>query len=382
MRVKTALVVILALAVVGVSFSGCAKKEAEIKVGLNVELTGSIPAVGNSCREAALMAVEEVNAAGGLEVGGQKYKVSLSVEDNEDKAESAAAAAQKLINQNQVVVMIGPNASRNAVPAAQVAESAKTPMISPWSTAVATTQGKKYVFRACFIDDFQGVVCAKFALKSLGATKAAVLYDIASEYNKGIAEVFRRTFEAEGGTIVAYESYTTGDKDFSSQLTKIKAAEPEVLFLPNYYQEIPLQIQQAKKLGYTGKFLGSDSWGFADLLKLGGQDVEGCFFSTHYAPDIATPEARKFIEAYKAKYQKTPDDVAALTYDSFGLFFQAIKAAGKVDREALREALANLKQYKGVTGQLEFRGTGDPVKTAVIIQIKGGQFTYYETASP
>jgi len=382
MRARLAVVVLLALALAGMSVSGCAKKEAEIKVGLNVELTGSIPAVGASCKEAALMAVEEVNSAGGLEVGGQKYKVTLFIEDNEDKAESAAAAAQKLINQNQVLVMIGPNASRNAVPAAQVAESAKVPMISPWSTAVATTQGKKYVFRACFIDDFQGVVCAKFALKSLGAKKAAVLYDIASEYNKGIAEVFRRTFEAEGGTIVAYESYTTGDKDFSSQLTKIKAAEPDVLFLPNYYQEIPLQIQQAKKLGYTGKFLGSDSWGFADLLKLGGQDVEGCFFSTHYAPDIATPEARKFIDAYKAKYGKTPDDVAALTYDSFGLFFQALKAAGKVDREALREALANLKEYKGVTGRLEFRGTGDPIKTAVIIQIKGGQFTYYETASP
>ncbi len=379
---RTALVFFLAVALVGVGISGCAEKETGIKVGLNVELTGSIPAVGNSCKEAAVMAVEEVNSAGGLEVGGQKYQVTLFPEDNEDKAESAAAAAQKLINQNRVLAMVGPNASRNAVPAAQVAESAKVPMISPWSTAVATTQGKKYVFRACFIDDFQGVVCAKFALNSLGAKKAAVLYDIASEYNKGIAEVFKRTFQAEGGSIVAYESYTTGDKDFSSQLTKIKALEPEVLFLPNYYQEVPLQIQQAKKLGYTGKFLGSDSWGFADLIKLGGEDVEGCFFSTHYAPDIATPEARKFIDGYKAKYGKTPDDVAALTYDSFGLLFDALKAAGKADREALRDALANLKEFKGVTGQLEFRGTGDPVKTAVIIQVKGGQFTYYETAKP
>ena len=278
--------------------------------------------------------------------------------------------------------MIGPNASRNAIPAATVAEGAKVPMISPWSTNPKTTQGKKYVFRACFIDDFQGVVCAKFALKTLGAKKAAVLYDVASEYNKGIAEVFKRTFEAEGGTVVAFETYTTGDKDFSSQLTKIKAAEPDVLFLPNYYSEVPLQVQQALKLGYTGKFLGSDSWGSTDLIKLGGQAMEGHFFSTHYAPDIATPEAQKFINAYKTKYGSTPDDVAALTYDSFGLLFQALKGAGKLDRDALRDALASIKEYKGVTGQLQFKDTGDPVKSAVILQIKGGEFKYYETASP
>ncbi|MEW6547024.1 MAG: ABC transporter substrate-binding protein [Bacillota bacterium] len=382
MRRRLALVVFLAAALVGMSVSGCAQKEAEIKIGLNAELTGSIPVVGQSCKNAALMAVDEVNAAGGLEVGGKKYKITLIIEDNEDKAESAAAAAQKLINQNQVLAMIGPNASRNAIPAATVAEGAKVPMISPWSTNPKTTQDKKYVFRACFIDDFQGVVCAKFALKTLGAKKAAVLYDVASEYNKGIAEVFKRTFEAEGGTVVAFETYTTGDKDFSAQLTKIKAAGPDVLFLPNYYSEVPLQVQQALKLGYTGKFLGSDSWGSTDLIKLGGEAMEGHFFSTHYAPDIATPEAQKFINAYKSKYGSTPDDVAALTYDSFGLLFQALKAAGKVDREALRDALASIKEYKGVTGQMQFKGTGDPIKSAVILQIQGGQFKYYETASP
>ncbi|MGB9859989.1 MAG: ABC transporter substrate-binding protein, partial [Moorellaceae bacterium] len=354
----------------------------DIKIGLNAELTGGIPVVGQSCRNAATMAVEEVNQAGGLEIAGTKYKVTLIVEDNEDKAESAAAAAQKLINQDRVLAMVGPNASRNAIPAAAVAENAKVPMVTPWSTNPKTTEGKRYVFRACFIDDFQGQVAAKFALEKLGAKKAAVLFDVASEYNKGIAEIFKKSFESEGGQVVAFETYTTGDKDFSSQLTKIKEANPEVLFLPNYYSEVPLQVEQARKLGYKGQIIGSDSWGSPEIIKLGGQNMEGLFFSTHYAPDIATPTAQKFIKAYQEKYQSTPDDVAALTYDALGILFQAIKTAGKIDREAVREALAQITRYEGVTGTMQFKGTGDPIKSAVIIKIENGKFNYFASVSP
>jgi len=361
--------------------AGCGGSGNEIKIGLNAELTGSIPVVGQSCKNAATMAVDEVNQAGGLEVGGKKYKVVLVVEDNEDKAESAAAAAQKLINQNQVLAMIGPNASRNAIPAAAIAESAKVPMISPWSTNPKTTENKKYIFRACFIDDFQGVVMAKFAKEKLGAKTAGILYDVASEYNKGIAEIFKKTFEAAGGQVFA-QTYTTGDKDFSAQLTKLKEANPDVLFLPNYYSEVPLQVEQARKLGYTGKIIGSDSWGSPELIKLGGSNMEGLFFSTHYAPDIATPVAQKFIKAYQEKYKSTPDDVAALTYDSFGMLFQAIKSAGKIDRQAVRDALASITKYEGVTGTMQFKGTGDPIKSAVILKIEGGQFKYFDSAKP
>lgn len=381
MKGKVFLVVLLALGLVSAGISGCGAKS-EIVIGVNAELTGSIPVVGQSCKNAAQMAVDEINGAGGLDVGGKKYKVALVVEDNEDKAESAAAAAQKMINQNRVLAMIGPNASRNAIPAAAIAEGAKVPMISPWSTNPKTTEGKKFVFRAAFIDDFQGVVTAKFSMDKLGARTAAVLYDVASEYNKGIAEIYKKTFEAAGGKVVAFESYTTGDKDFSSQLTKIKDANPDVLFLPNYYSEVPLQVQQARKLGYQGKIVGSDSWGSPEIIKLGGADMEGLFFSTHYAPDIATPVAQKFITAYKTKFGNTPDDVAALTYDSFGLLFQAIKAAGKADRQAVRDALAAITQYDGVTGLMQFKGTGDPVKSAVIIQIKDASFKYFDSAKP
>ncbi len=360
-----------------------------IKVGVVAELTGDIPAVGASCKNAAEMAVQEVNDAGGLDVGGKKYKVELFIEDNAGKADQSASSAQKLITQQNVVAIIGPNASRYAIPASEIAESSKVVLISPWSTNPKTTlnaqtnEPKKYVFRAAFIDPFQGRVVAKFALDNLKATKAAVLYDVASDYNKGIAEFFKQTYEENGGTVVAFETYTTNDKDFSAQLTKIKEANPEVIFLPNYYSEVPLQIQQAHRLGITVPFLGSDSWGSAELIKLCGADCEGYFFSTHYAADAATPVATKFIEGYKAKYGSTPDDVAALTYDSFGLLWQALKSAGKVDRQAVRDALAKVPSYEGVTGNMQFKeGSGDPIKSAVILQIVGDKFVWYANAAP
>ncbi len=358
-----------------------------IKIGVNAELTGGIPVVGESCKNAAQLAVKQINDAGGLEVGGKKYQIELVIEDNEDKAESAAAAAQKLATAG-VLAMIGPNASRNAIPAAEVAESVGMPMISPWSTNPKTTidaktgQPKKFVFRAAFIDDFQGVVAARFAIEQLKTQRPAVLYDVASEYNKGIAEVYKRTLEQNGIQVVAFETYTTGDKDFSAQLTKIKDAGADSLFLPNYYSEVPLQVQQAHKIGFTGTILGSDSWGNLELISLCGTECEGYFFTTHYAPDIATPKAQAFIKAYEAAYGKTPDDVAALTYDSFGLLFQAIQAAGKLDRQAVRDALAAITLYEGVTGNMQFKGTGDPIKSAVILQIKDGKFVYFTTANP
>jgi len=379
---------VLLIAVLAIWLAGCQRAATTtISIGLNAELTGSIPVVGESAKNGAELAIKEINDAGGLEVAGKKYTLKLVVEDNEDKAESAAAAAQKLATAG-VLAMIGPNASRNAIPAAEVAESSKMPMITPWSTNPKTTvdaktgQPKKYVFRAAFIDDFQGRVAAKFAIDQLKTVKPAVLYDVASEYNKGIAEFYKKTLEENGVTVVAFETYTTGDKDFSAQLTKIKGSGADSLFLPNYYSEVPLQVQQAHKLGFTGTIVGSDSWGNLELIGLCGADCEGLFFTTHYAADIATPKAQQFIKAYEAAYGKTPDDVAALTYDSFGLLFQAIQAAGKVDREAVRNALAAIPSYEGVTGTMEFKGTGDPIKSAVIIQIKGGKFTYFQTAKP
>lgn len=360
-----------------------------IKVGGIAELTGDIPAVGASFKNAAEMAVAKINDAGGLDVGGKKYQIELIIEDNAGKADQSASAAQKLITQDNVVAIIGPNASRYAIPASEIAESNKVALISPWSTNPKTTLDantnapKQYVFRACFIDPFQGRVVAKFALEQLKATKAAVLYDVASEYNKGIAEFFKQTYEENGGTVVAFETYTTGDKDFSAQLSKIKETAPEVIFLPNYYSEVPLQIQQAHSLGISVPFLGSDSWGSSELLSLCGADCEGYYFSTHYAADNATPVAKEMIDAYTAKYGNTPDDVAALTYDAFGLLWQALQTAGKIDRQAVRDALAKIPKYEGVTGTMQFQeGSGDPIKSAVILQIKDNKFVWFANANP
>lgn len=381
---------LLAFTLLTLSLAACSgQKGPTVRIGLIAELTGDMPAVGESCKQAAEMAVQEANDRGGLTIGGKKYKIELFVEDNGGKADQSAAAAQKLITQQQVHALVGPNATRYALPAAEIAESSQVVLITPWSTSPKTTLDartnvpKKYVFRACFTDPFQGRVVANFALDSLKARKAAVLYDVASEYNKGIAEIFKATFEQKGGRIVAFETYTTNDKDFSGQLTKIKRASPELIFLPNYYSEIPLQIQQAKRLGINVPFVGSDSWGSQELLKLCGQNCEGAFFSTHYAADLGTPAAAKFIAGYKARYGNTPDDVAALTYDSFGLLLQALKSVPAPDRTAIRNALAGISHYEGVTGNMQFReGSTDPIKSAVILKIKDGKFAYFTSANP
>jgi branched-chain amino acid transport system substrate-binding protein len=368
----------------------CAKKEMkpDVKIGLIAELTGDIPAVGASCKNAAQMAVDEINTAGGIDLGGVKHGISLVVEDSAAKADQAAAAAQKLITQDQVLAIVGPNASLGAIPAAQIAEGAQTLLITPWSTNPKTTldnQGKpkKWVVRACFTDTYQGRVLAKFAHSYMHATKAAVLYDVASEAPKGQAELFKIDFEEDGGKVVAFETYTTGDKDFSAQLTKIKAAGPELVFLPAYYGDVPLHLQQAHRLGLTVPFLGSDSWESPEIIKLAGQDAEGSYLCDHYSPGAKNEITGRFVVSYKKRYGQEPDDVAALTYDAFGVLKKAIAGAGKVDRQAVRDALSKVTTYEGVTGKISYpAGSGDPVKGAVMMKISGGKFVWVTNVDP
>jgi branched-chain amino acid transport system substrate-binding protein len=380
MQTRRLLVVTLVLVLcLPVSCGGGGKVE-PIKIGVIAPITGSIPAVGVSTVNAAKLAIQEVNDAGGLVVGDRQMPIELVIEDNGDKKEKAVSAAQKLINQSGVVAIVGPQASRNAIPAAAVAEEAHVPMISPWSTNPETTAGKQYVFRVAFIDPFQGRVMARFAIEELNTQKAAVLYDVASEYNKGIAEIFRQVYEDAGGQVVAFESYTTGETDFESQLAAIKESGAQVLFLPNYYNEVPLQVEQARSMGITAAIIGSDSWGPIEADKL--TEMEGFYYSTHYATDIASPVAERFIAAYEAAYGQTPDDVAALTYDAFGMLFEAIKSQAKTDSESIRNGLASISRFEGVTGVMEYKGTGDPVKSAVILRIEGGRSRFYKLAEP
>jgi branched-chain amino acid transport system substrate-binding protein len=382
----------LPLLALAVAVAGCgnrAPQEDTIRIGAIVELTGELPAVGASSRNAAELAVSEVNAAGGITVGGKPYKVELFVEDNAAKPDQSAAAANKLITQDNVLAIVGPNASLGAIPASEIAEANQTLLITPWSTNPKTTLDtrsgapKKYVFRACFTDPFQGQVIARFITEKLGAKTAGVLYDVASEAPKSQAELFRETFTNLGGSVVAYETYTTGDRDFSAQLTKIKSANPDVVFLPAYYNDVGLIAQQARRQGLAQPLVGSDAWSSPELIKLSEGAVEGAYFANHYAADIATPTAKTFIAAYQHKYGNTPDDVAALTYDSFGLLFEALRKAPSLDRQALRDAMASVSGYTGVTGDIKFTpGSGDPVKSAVIMQVKGDQFAWVMNAAP
>ncbi|MBU0715064.1 MAG: ABC transporter substrate-binding protein [Verrucomicrobia bacterium] len=362
---------------------------AEIKIGVVAELTGDMPAVGASCKQAALMAVDEVNGAGGLKVGGVAYTIDLQIEDNSAKADQSALVTQKLIAQDRVLAIIGPSASIGAVPASAIAESGRTVMITPWSTNPKTTKDirtgrpKRYVFRACYTDAFEGQVLAMFVLNQLKFKRAAALYDVASEAPTSQSELFRRIFTEKGGVMTAFETYTTGDRDFSAQLTKIMASNPDIIFLPAYYNDVPLVVTQAKRLGVKAPFLGSDAWSSPELITLSQGAVEGYYFANHYAADIATPAAQKFIQAYKARYNSLPDDVAALTYDAFGLLFQALKQVDQPEREALRNALSAITRYEGVTGNMRFQeGSGDPIKSAVILQVKNGRFVWFANANP
>ncbi len=362
-----------------------------IKIGLNVPLTGDIPKVGEGSKFAAEMWLEDIKAAGGLEVGGKKHPVEIVIEDNESKAESAVKAATKLITEDEVLAIVGPQSSKQAVPAGGVAQDRATPMISPWSTNPNTTKDRPYVFRAPFLDPFQGPVLANFITNEFKFTKAAVLYDVASDYPKGLAEFFKGAWEKihGAGSVVAFESFTTKDTDFSSQLTKIRNSGAQVLFTPQYYNEVALIVQQARQLGVKGPIVGSDSWGSAETVKLCGKDCNGSFFSTHYAAAGATGATKAFIDRYNKKYGYVPDDVGALTWDSLRIVEHAIKATGgltgdiKKDRENVKNALAGIKKFAGITGDMAFTAEGDPVKCAVVVRISDkGEFEFYKSVCP
>ena len=388
-RMKSFLLLASTLAVM--ALVGCGKKPADsaVRIGLNVELTGELPSVGASSKNAVELHVAQINADGGILLGGKKVPLELVIGDNGAKADQAAATSQRLISQENVLVMVGPNASSCAIPSSEIAESLKTPMISPWSTNPKTTldaqtgKHKAYVLRGCFTDLFQAGVLAKFTLNDLQAKRAAVLFDISSEAPNGQATLYKETFVKLGGVITAFETYTTGDRDFSAQLTKIRASNPDVIFLPAYYTDVPLITQQARQLGITARFVGSDAWSSPEIIKLGGAALEGSYFCNHYSTQIATPAAKKFMADFQAKYGQAPDDIAALSYDSVGFIIKAIQAAGVADREAVRAALASIPSYEGVTGVMRFtEGSGDPVKSAVILQIKDGQFVWVANAAP
>ncbi|NOY14152.1 MAG: ABC transporter substrate-binding protein [Deltaproteobacteria bacterium] len=362
-----------------------------IKIGFNIPLTGDIPKVGESSKLSAEMLKADINGAGGLDVGGKKYMLDFIYEDNEAKAESAVTTALKLIEKDEVLAMIGPNSSKQAVPAGEVANDNSVVMISPWSTNPDTTFDRPWVFRAAFLDPFQGPVAVNFAVETFGAKTAAVLYDLSNDYSKGLAEIFKNVFEKKmgPGTVLAFESHGTKDQDFSAQLTKIIATKPDFIFVPDNYNQVALIVPQARQLGYKGQFMGSDAWGSSELMTLCGDACKGLYFSTHYAAAGATGATKKFIDRYTAKYGETPDDVAALTWDATRVVLQGIQNAGKLtgklkkDRKAIRKGMQEITSFAGITGNMKFDDQGDPIKCAVVVQIsQTGQFEFRKSVCP
>jgi len=372
-------------------FAGSALAADTIKIGYNIPMTGDIPKVGESSKLSAEMLKADINGAGGLEVGGKKYMLEFIYEDNESKAESAVTTALKLIEKDSILAMIGPNSSKQAVPAGQVADDNSTVMVTPWSTNPDTTKDRPWVFRAAFLDPFQGPVAVNFAVKTFGAKTAAVLYDLSNDYSKGLAEIFRDVFEEKlgEGSVVAFESHGTKDQDFSAQLTKIISAKPDFIFVPDNYNQVALIVPQSRKLGYTGQFMGSDAWGSSELMTLCGDDCKGLYFSTHYAAAGATGATKEFIDRYTKEYGYTPDDVAALTWDATKIVLQAIQNTGGLtgklrrDRKAIRDAMAEIPSFDGITGSMKFDEQGDPVKCAVVVKISdSGEFEFTESVCP
>ncbi len=362
-----------------------------IKIGFNIPLTGDIPKVGESSKFAAEMLKADINGAGGLEVGGKKYQLEFIYEDNEAKAESAVTTTLKLIEKDEVLAMIGPNSTKQAIPAGQVANDNGLVMISPWSTNPDTTLNRPWVFRAAFLDPFQGPIAVNFAIKTFNAKTAAVLFDLSNDYSKGLAEIFKQLFESKmgAGSVLAFESHGAKDQDFSAQLTKIIASKPDFIFLPDNYNQVALVVKQARQLGFKGDFMGSDAWGSSELMTLCGNDCVGLHFSTHYAAAGATGKTKEFIDRYKAQYKYTPDDVAALSWDAIGVVLKAIQntngLSGKLkkDRKAIREGMAAITSFAGITGNMKFNEQGDPIKCGVVVQItKAGEFAFKESVCP
>ena len=355
-----------------------------IKIGEFASLTGKEATFGVSSHEGTLLAVDELNAAGGV-LG---KKIELMTEDDLSKPGEAATVVNKLIARDGAVAILGEVASSRSLEAAPICQLNKVPMISPSSTNPKVTETGDYIFRVCFIDPFQGTVMANFASKTLKAKKVAIFTDVKSDYSKGLAKYFKEGFTKAGGQISVELDFNGGDKDFKAQLTAIKAASPDAVFIPGYYTDAALICIQAKQLGLSVPLFGGDGWESEDLVKIGQAAVEGHYFSTHYHPEVSSPRSKAFVEAYKKRFKnsdgtpKAPDAMAALGYDSALILAEAMKRAGTTDGLKVRDALAGMKDFDGVTGKTTINEKRDATKPAVILQVKNGTFKYVETINP
>lgn len=355
-----------------------AAADTTIKVGEVGSMTGSEATFGTSTHNGITLAAEQINAAGGI--NGKKIQI-ISI-DNQGKPEEAASAVTKLITQDKVVAILGEVASSRSLAMAPIAQQYKVPMISPSSTNPKVTEMGEFIFRVCFIDPFQGTVMAKFAMDDLKAKSVAVLRDTKSDYSVGLADFFIQTFKAKGGTIAIDQSYSGGDIDFKSQLTSIKAKKPDVIFVPGYYTEVGLIARQAKELKLTAPLLGGDGWDSPKLYEIGGDALNGSYFSNHYSAEDKSPGVQDFITKYKAMFKETPDGLAAMGYDAMMVLADSMKRAKSLSGDDLKASIAATKNYQAVTGNITLDEKRNPTKAAVVLKIDGANFKYAGTVNP
>jgi branched-chain amino acid transport system substrate-binding protein len=349
-----------------------------IKIGFFGDLSGPTFNFGQSAMNGVLMAADEINQAGGID----GHRIDIVIEDDKGSPELAAQVTGKLID-HKVVAIIGAGASGNSLAAAPTAQLAHIPLIAPSSTNPAVTQAGDYIFRACFIDAFQGEVMAKFAANTLKAKKAAIMLDFTSPYSRGLTDFFESSFGKLDGQIVVKQSYSQGDADYRGQLSAIKAANPDVIYIPGYYGDVAIIAKQARQMGLTVPLLGADGWDAPELWELGGDALNGCYISNHYSVDDPSENIQKFAHDYRQRFGNlTPDAHAALAYDALRFLGEAIRKAGTIEGQKLRDALAATKNFAGVTGIISMDAERNAVKPAVILKLEDRRYIYQETIQP
>ncbi|MCE9626081.1 MAG: ABC transporter substrate-binding protein [Deltaproteobacteria bacterium] len=358
--------------------SACKKNDNTLVLGEFASLTGTTATFGQSMNDGVQLALEDLNKNGGL-LG---KKVEIVVEDDQSKPDEAKTAVLKLIKQNEIKALIGEVASSRSLAAAPEAQKNKIPMISPASTNPKVTQVGDYIFRACFVDTFQGSSMARFAYNDLNLRKVAILYDIKNDYSVGLMEFFEKTFKELGGEIVEKQSYSEGDIEFRAQLTAIKSQDPQAIYVPGYYTEVGLIARQARDLGINIPLMGGDGWDSVKTVEIGGPAVEGSYYSNHYSAEDPSPVIQDFIKKYQAKFGKVPDAMAVLGYDAANILFDAIKRAGSSEGPKIRDAMAATANFQGVSGSITMDPQRDAKKKIVILKIEGGKVKFHKALDP
>ncbi|MGK5086922.1 ABC transporter substrate-binding protein [Bdellovibrionota bacterium FG-2] len=353
-----------------------------IRIGEVGSMTGSEATFGTSTHMGIELAIQQINAAGGVKGQGNGRKLEVISLDDQGKPEEAATAVTKLITQNQVSAILGEVASSRSIAMAPIAQGHKIPMITPSSTNPRVTEQGAYIFRVCFIDPFQGTVMAKFAAETLKVKKVAILKDVKNDYSVGLAKFFTETFIKLGGEILVEQSYSAGDIDFKSQITSIRAKKPEAIFVPGYYTEVGLIARQARELGVTVPLMGGDGWDSPKLKEIGGVAMNNTYYSNHYSAEDQSPQVQGFITEFKKAYHSVPDGMAAMGYDALKVLADAMARAKSMNPSDIRDAIAATKNYQGVTGKITIDEKRNAIKSAVVLKVENGEARFQQTINP